>query len=248
MLNLDTLDFAKGGGFVTVVCQDARTHGVLMVARADREALMRTMTTGEMHYHSRSRGLWHKGATSGHVQRVVSLQPDCDGDAVLALVVPAGPACHTGAQSCFFQGGGGDATGDAGGVAGSGEGAAGAPPQTQSTTTSATVPHPSIPTPTISSADAVLAHLAATIADRAAALPLPEGVRPSYTQRLLSDRNLRLKKLGEEAAELAVACADEDRPRAAEEAGDMVYHTLVALAAIGVTLDDLTGVLRARAR
>ncbi|MCC6769630.1 MAG: phosphoribosyl-AMP cyclohydrolase [Gemmatimonadaceae bacterium] len=244
MLNLDTLDFAKGGGFVTVVCQDARTQAVLMVARADREALTRTVTTGEMHYHSRTRGLWHKGATSGHVQHVVSLHADCDGDAVLALVTPAGPACHTGARSCFFQGG----EEDAGGVSASAEEMAGGPPQEQPTPSSPTIPHQSIPAPTVSTADAVLAHLATTIAERAAALPLPAGVTPSYTQRLLSDRNLRLKKLGEEAAELAVACADEDRPRAAEEAGDIVYHTLVALAAIGVTLDDLTEVLQARSR
>src|SRR5690348_17798181 len=72
-----------------------------MVAHADREALERTLATGEMHYRSRTRGLWHKGATSGNVQRVVSLAPDCDGDAVLARVMPAGPACHTGAVSCF---------------------------------------------------------------------------------------------------------------------------------------------------
>lgn len=249
MLNLDTLDFSKGGGFVTVVCQDASTRAVLMVARADREALTRTVTTGEMHYHSRARGLWHKGATSGHVQRVVSLHADCDGDAVLALVTPAGPACHTGAVSCFFQGGAVDVGGDPGGGFGGTHGAeAGGPPQKQAAAPSSTVLHHSIPTPTDSSADAVLAHVAATIAARAAALPLPPGVTPSYTQRLLNDRNLRLKKLGEEAAELAVACADEDRPRAAEEAGDIVYHTLVALAAIGVTLDDLTEVLRARGR
>ena len=100
-MTLDTLDFAKAGGLVTVVTQDARTGAVLMVAHADREALERTLATGEMHYHSRTRGLWHKGATSGNVQRVVSLTADCDGDAVLARVIPAGPACHTGSPTCF---------------------------------------------------------------------------------------------------------------------------------------------------
>src|SRR5439155_4152232 len=83
MLDLDVIDFAKGGGTVTVIAQDAVTGAVLMVAHADREALERTIATGEMHYRSRSRGLWHKGATSGNVQRVVSLAADCDGDAVL---------------------------------------------------------------------------------------------------------------------------------------------------------------------
>ena len=103
MLDLDRLDFTKGNGLVTVVAQDAVTGAVLMVAHADREALARTLETGEMHYRSRSRGLWHKGATSGNVQRVVSLAADCDGDAVLARVTPAGPACHTGERSCFYR-------------------------------------------------------------------------------------------------------------------------------------------------
>ena len=100
-LDLDRLDFEKGGGLVTVVAQDAISGMVLMVAHADREALERTLATGEMHYRSRTRGLWHKGATSGHVQHVISLHHDCDGDAVLALVRADGPACHTGASSCF---------------------------------------------------------------------------------------------------------------------------------------------------
>lgn len=99
--SLDALDFTKGNGLVTVVTQDARTGAVLMVAHANREALERTIATGEMHYTSRTRGLWHKGATSGNVQQVVSLSADCDSDAVLARVISAGPACHTGAISCF---------------------------------------------------------------------------------------------------------------------------------------------------
>ena len=101
MIDLDALDLAKQGGTVTGVTQDAATGTVLMVAAADREALERTIETGEMHYRSRSRGLWHKGATSGNVQRVVELHADCDGDAVLALVTPAGPACHSGSVSSF---------------------------------------------------------------------------------------------------------------------------------------------------
>ena len=102
MLDLSKLDFTKGSGLVTVVTQDARSGDVLMVAHADREALERTLASGEMHYRSRTRGLWHKGATSGKVQRVVSLAADCDGDAVLVRVRQTGPACHTGARSCFF--------------------------------------------------------------------------------------------------------------------------------------------------
>ena len=84
-------------------CTGRGQGAVLMVAHADREALQRTLDTGEMHYRSRTRGPWHKGATSGNVQQVVTLLADCDGDAVLARVPPAGPACHTGARSCFGE-------------------------------------------------------------------------------------------------------------------------------------------------
>src|SRR5438046_1183583 len=101
MLDLDALDFAKGNGLVTVVAQDAHSGAVLMVAHADREALERNLATCEMHYRKRTRGLWHKGATSGNLQKVVALTPDCDGDAILARVISAGPACHTGSRSCF---------------------------------------------------------------------------------------------------------------------------------------------------
>ena len=201
MIDIDALDFAKGGGLVTVVTQDATTGAVLMVAHADRDAIERTITTGEMHYRSRSRGPWHKGATSGNVQSVVSLSPDCDGDAVLARVRPAGPACHTGATSCF----GDEALG----------------------------------------ADA-LGVLDRTIAARASAAP-GEGTT-SYTQRLLGDRNLRLKKIGEEAAELVTACADGDAGRAAEEGVDLLYHALVALHAAGVSLEDVRRLAERRAR
>ena len=201
-MDLEGLDFAKGGGLVTVVTQDAGTGEVLMVAHADHEALERTLRTGTMHYRSRTRGLWLKGETSGNTQRVVSLHQDCDRDAVLARVVPAGPACHTGAVSCF------------------GAGAVGA--------------------------DA-LDRLDARIRERAQVEDEP-GRSPSYTRRLLGDRNLRLKKLGEEAVELAVACADGDRVRAIGEAADVVYHALVALRAIGVGWDEVRAELESRAR
>jgi phosphoribosyl-ATP pyrophosphohydrolase/phosphoribosyl-AMP cyclohydrolase len=198
-LDLGALDFEKGGGLVTVVTQDARTGAVLMVAFADRAALELTIATGEMHYHSRRRGSWHKGLTSGNIQRVESLSADCDGDAVLARVHTAGPACHTGNVSCF-----GDAA---------------------------------------LHADA-LATLDAVIAARAAD---SRADGPSYTRRLLGDRNLRLKKLGEECAELIVALGDGDAARASDEAADLVYHTLAALRALGVGLDDVRAVLHQRA-
>jgi len=205
MLTLpSTLDFSKSNGVVTVVAQDDRTGAVLMVAQADREALERTVATGEMHYRSRERGLWHKGSTSGNVQRVVSLTADCDGDAVLARVIPAGPTCHTGALTCFSD--------------------------SENTEMLA--------------AD-VLDRLDRAIADRA----VPSVMHgDSYTRMLLGDRNLRLKKLGEECAELVTACADGDRERAVAEAADLVYHTLVALRAVGVSLEDLRAELARRER
>lgn len=200
-LDLDRLDFAKGGGLVTVVAQDAATGQVLMVAHADREALERTLETGEMHYRSRSRGLWRKGATSGHVQRVVALAPDCDGDAVLALVDPAGPACHTGSVSCFGPARRAD----------------------------------------------VLDELDATIAERKAQAQAG-GASRSYTVQLLRNRNQRLKKIGEEAAELVLAAGEGDRERTVEEAADLFYHTLVAVQAAGGSLAEVRRVLAGRRR
>jgi phosphoribosyl-AMP cyclohydrolase / phosphoribosyl-ATP pyrophosphohydrolase len=190
---LDGLDFARGAGLLPVVTQHAHTGAVLMLAWANREALARTLRDGVMWYWSRSRGeLWNKGATSGNVQRVVTLHLDCDADALLAHVLPSGPSCHTGAWSCF------DAA------------------------------------PTLDRLDAV-------ISARAAA------PGTSYTQRLLSDVNLRLKKLGEEAVELALACERGDATRVAEETADLLYHALVACRAAGARLEDVLAVLDARA-
>lgn len=199
MIDVSKLDFAKGSGLVTVVAQDVRSGTVLMVAFADRDAIERTVASGELHLFSRRRGPWHKGATSGHVLRVRSLVADCDADTVLARVEAVGPACHTGTLSCF----GALPLGDA------------------------------------------LGALDATIAARMAA-DTPSG--SGYTQRLLTDRNLRLKKLGEEASELVTACADGDAARATEEAADLIYHTLVALRAVGGSLDGVRAVLEGRAR
>ena len=198
--DIDQLDFTKSGGLVTVVTQDVATGAVLMVAHADREALEHTLRTGEMHYRSRSRGLWHKGGTSGNVQRVLSLTADCDADAVLARVVPAGPACHNGTTSCFRE-------------------------------------------------DALQADVFATLdATISARMRSTDDSSTSYTQRLLGDRNLRLKKLGEEAVELATACVDGDIERATEETADLLYHALVALRAVGGSLHGVRAVLSSRAK
>jgi phosphoribosyl-ATP pyrophosphohydrolase/phosphoribosyl-AMP cyclohydrolase len=208
MIDTSRLNFDKGNGLVTVVTQDAASGTVLMVAHADRDAIETSRETGEMHYRSRTRGPWRKGETSGNTQRVVSMTPDCDGDAVLAVVEPRGPACHTGQFSCFGAG--------------------------------------------VSRPDA-FGELDRIIASRAAALEASTSEeaqadrRPSYTQRLLTNRNVRLKKIGEEAAEFIAACADGKAKAAIGEAADLVYHLAVALHAVGASLDDVRRELAARA-
>ena len=94
-------DFSKG--LLPVVVQNADTGLVLMVAYMDAESWAKTRESGRAWFHSRERGLWEKGATSGNVMEVVETHLDCDADSILLRVKPAGPACHTGAESCFFN-------------------------------------------------------------------------------------------------------------------------------------------------
>ena len=101
MNNKDNLKF-DASGFIPAVVQDSRTLEILMLAWMNADSLQRTLDTGETWFWSRSRQeLWHKGATSGNTQKVVQIKVDCDGDTLLLFVNPAGPACHTGARSCF---------------------------------------------------------------------------------------------------------------------------------------------------
>nr|PZN54396.1 MAG: phosphoribosyl-AMP cyclohydrolase [Chloroflexota bacterium] len=102
-MNFDQLKWDENG-LIPAVVQDASTLQVLMVAYMNEQSLRATLDGGETVFWSRSRrALWHKGATSGNVQRVREIRYDCDGDTLLILVDPAGPACHTGAVSCFFR-------------------------------------------------------------------------------------------------------------------------------------------------
>jgi phosphoribosyl-AMP cyclohydrolase len=101
---LREVDFAKGGGLVVAIAQDAGSGEILMVAHMNEESLRRTLATGQVHYWSRTRGLWHKGESSGNVQDLKGLYLDCDGDAILLQVEQrGGAACHTGQRSCFFR-------------------------------------------------------------------------------------------------------------------------------------------------
>jgi len=108
-MNLSSAELAQAirfneAGLIPAIVQDAQTRQVLMMAWMNAESLRRTLEIGETVFWSRSRqALWHKGATSGATQRVVAVRLDCDGDTLLFEVEPAGPACHTGAVSCFFR-------------------------------------------------------------------------------------------------------------------------------------------------
>jgi len=100
---MEKLKFNSNGLIPTIV-QDVATKDVLMVAWMNAESLQKTIEGGETWFWSRSRHeLWHKGATSGNTQKVVEIRFDCDGDTLLVLVEPAGPACHTGEQTCFYR-------------------------------------------------------------------------------------------------------------------------------------------------
>ncbi len=205
-------------GLVPVVVQDVADGCVLMVAYANREALVATLETGEVHFFSRSRGrLWRKGETSGNVLRVRGLALDCDGDAILATVDPAGPACHRGTRTCFDGEGAPAAVGAPALASG---GAASAPAQ----------------------GFAWLEVLWATIRERAVARPAG-----SYTARLLSEGvDGPARKVAEEAVEVLMAAKDDavadaagsDRTATldalAGEAADLVYHALVVLAERGL--------------
>ena len=91
-------------GLLTAIAVDSQSREILMVAFMDAEALAKTRETGLAHFHSRSRGkLWLKGETSGHFLRIEEIRVDCDQDALVMLVRPEGPACHTGARSCFYR-------------------------------------------------------------------------------------------------------------------------------------------------
>ncbi len=212
----------RSDGLVPVITQHARTDEVLMLAYANRTALALTLDTGQMYYWSRSRKeIWRKGATSGNVLSLVSLYLDCDADAVLAKVRPAGPVCHTLARTCFVEPGTEASKPKVG------------PPEE---------PDPGErPPPTVRGSQ-VLDDLWVTL--RARAEEMPPG---SHTARLLDDSNLRLKKLGEELVELIVALTRRDPAAVTREAADLVYHLMVALMGAGVSLHAVGAELARRA-
>ena len=193
-------------GLVPAIAQDYLDGTVLMMAWMSRESLEKTLQTGETWYWSRSRQeLWHKGATSGHIQRVKGIRYDCDSDALLVTVEQLGDiACHTGERSCFHQ-----------------------------------VDQQKIAPP----AD-MLSEVFSVIRDRR-----DNPSESSYTSKLLAGGdNKILKKIGEEAAEVVMACKDDDSDAIAGEVADLFYHSLVALAYHGVELRDVYRKLAERRR
>ncbi|MGQ9872890.1 bifunctional phosphoribosyl-AMP cyclohydrolase/phosphoribosyl-ATP diphosphatase HisIE [Leptodesmis sp.] len=193
-------------GLVPAIVQDYLDGTVLMMAWMNRESLQKTLETGETWFWSRSRQeLWHKGATSGHVQRVKALRYDCDSDCLLVNVEQLGDvACHTGERSCFHQ-------------------------------VNSHIEPPLADT---------LSQVYQVVCDRR---DHPNDT--SYTCKLLAGGdNKILKKIGEEVAEVVMACKDDDPDAIAGEVADLFYHTLVALAHHKVDLKAVYRKLQERRR
>lgn len=203
-------------GLIPAVVQDARTRQVLTLAYMNEESLRKTLETGETWFWSRSRSsLWHKGETSGNTQRVVGVRLDCDGDALNLLVLPTGPACHTGAESCFHY----EVEGAESLVAHALEVG-----EIQAT-----------PTTSASGLVEVLDILYALVESRNR--DRPEG---SYTTYLFNQGlDKILKKVGEESAETIIAAKNDDRSALVKETSDLLYHLVVLLVEQGVRLEDV---------
>lgn len=206
-------------GLLPCIAQDCDSGEVLMFAYMNREALELTRSTGELHLWSRSRkAIWRKGESSGNSMTVRSLRLDCDGDCLLALVEPAGPACHTGQRSCFHR--------EASRVASD----SGSLPFGELKPAAAQEPCEALPA------------LERTLRSRAQ--ERPEG---SYTVALLSDPPRIGEKVMEEAEEVARAARQESDRRLDEEAADLLYHLTVLLHSRGRRLADPARVLIERA-
>lgn len=210
-------------GLLPCVAQDYESGEVLMFAYMNREALELTRSTRELHLWSRSRSqIWRKGESSGNVMSVRALRIDCDGDCLLALVHPAGPACHTGQRTCFHR----EIDFQAADAAVDGAVGASAPLSVELEIQPAEM----------------LPALERTLTQRAAGRP--EG---SYTVRLLEDPPFIGEKVMEEAEEVARAARQESDLRVDEEAADVLYHLLVLLHSRGRSLSDALRVLIKRA-
>ncbi|MEO3947704.1 bifunctional phosphoribosyl-AMP cyclohydrolase/phosphoribosyl-ATP diphosphatase HisIE [Gorillibacterium sp. CAU 1737] len=220
-------------GLIPAIVQDALSKEVLTLAYMNEESLQRTLSSGETWFWSRSRQeLWHKGATSGNTQQVQAIRYDCDQDALLVQVIPAGPACHTGAYSCF-----------------SGElKLAGRDQASEEWTTEeaekAGLAAQGLDRSVTRGADRfrILSVLEEVIARRDA--ERPEGAYTTY----LFERGLDkiLKKVGEETAEVIIAAKNHSADELRYEASDLLFHLLVLLREQKLPLDDVLAELDRR--
>jgi phosphoribosyl-ATP pyrophosphohydrolase/phosphoribosyl-AMP cyclohydrolase len=212
-------------GLIPAVVQDAETRQVLMVGYMNRESVQRTVETGQAWFWSRSRGeLWHKGATSGHYLNVRAIHVDCDGDTLLVEAAPAGPTCHTGAVSCFFN----ELEAE------DGRAAANAPAE-----------------PVATAGVAAGAQIGRAVEALFAVIQERQRLRPegSYVAKLLDAGVDRIaKKIGEEATEVVIAAKNADQAEITWEVADLWFHSLVLLAASGLTPADIWQELDRRRR
>lgn len=219
---METLELKWGpDGLIPAIVQDYRTGQVLMQAWMNPEALQRTLETGTAWYWSRSRRrLWNKGETSGHVQRVLEIRTDCDGDSLLLLVEQVGVACHEGTYTCFTRR------------------VDGSPKALIDTAFWPLQPGTQPPY----DIGLILREVTAVVADRREN-PDPE----SYTCRLFAKGpDSYCKKIGEEATEVVLAVKNRDRENLAFEVADLWFHTLVALVDAGLTPQDVADQLASR--
>ncbi|NLV16374.1 MAG: bifunctional phosphoribosyl-AMP cyclohydrolase/phosphoribosyl-ATP diphosphatase HisIE [Syntrophomonadaceae bacterium] len=203
-------------GLIPAIVQDKNSKEVLMMAYMNREALERTITTGETWFFSRSRNqLWHKGEESGNIQSIVEIRYDCDHDALLLLVEASGPSCHTGHQSCFYRNLEGDELStrlfDPQEVYGEGS-------------------------------PAIMAELQEVIRGRY--IQRPEGSYTTYLFNKGIDKIL--KKVGEESAEVIIAAKNPDKGELVYEISDLIYHLLVLMVEKDVSLAQVFKELRSR--
>ena len=190
-------------GLIPAIVQDYVTHEVLTLAYMNRESLAISLMEGNTYFWSRSRNcLWRKGETSGNAQKIIAIRADCDGDALVVEVKKAGPACHTGAESCFFE--------------------------------------------TVYEDEKLRSFSLADL------LTLIQGrrdhpVEGSYTTYLFQKgREKILKKVGEECTEVLIAGAKGDREETIYELGDLVYHAMVLMTDMGISLEEVVRELARR--
>jgi phosphoribosyl-ATP pyrophosphohydrolase/phosphoribosyl-AMP cyclohydrolase len=215
-LNMDHIKF-DAQGLIPAIVQDAESKAVLMMAYMNQESLQKTVETKQTWFWSRSREeLWNKGTTSGNVQHVNELRYDCDGDTLLVLVRPEGPACHNGTYTCFEQ-------------------VIELASQEENEKEAGLDQHTKFEYE-------IFSRLIETIAKREA--ERPEGAYTTYLFEEGVDKIL--KKVGEEASEVIIAAKNRDQEELRNESADLLYHLFVLWREQGLGLDQVIDILKTR--